>query len=59
MYEKEDFKPHIVIQVGDKLLTPKARSEFDGLYLAKNFIIPLNLFEFGDLFFTSLYSSLI
>ena len=48
MYEKEDFKPHIVIQVGDKLLTPKVRSDYDGLYLAKNFISPMNLFEFGD-----------
>ncbi len=48
LYENEDFKPHIVIQVGEKLLTPKARSNFDGLYLGKNYIQPLNLFEFGD-----------
>jgi hypothetical protein len=47
-YENEDFKPHLVIQVGNKLITPKARSEFDGLYIAKNYIKPLNLFEFGD-----------
>jgi hypothetical protein len=42
-----DFKPHHVINVGDKLMTPNARSQFDGLYLGKNYIIPLNLFEFG------------
>ena len=40
--------PHMVIQVGDKLLSAQARSENDGHYLAKNYIIPLNLFEFGD-----------
>jgi hypothetical protein len=48
LYDNENFMPHMVIQVGEKLLSPKARTEFDGFYLAKNFIIPLNLFEFGD-----------
>lgn len=47
-YENMSFKPHLVIEVGDKLITPKARSEFEGLYLAKNYISPRNLFEFGD-----------
>lgn len=46
--EKEGFKAHLVIQVGDKLITPEARSEFEGLNLAKNYISPLKLFEFGD-----------
>ena len=48
LYDNENFTPHMVIQVGEKLITPKARTEFDGFYLAKNYIIPLNLFEFGD-----------
>jgi hypothetical protein len=48
LYDKENFTPHMVIQVGEKLISQKARSEFDGLYLAKNYISPLNLFEFGD-----------
>lgn len=48
LYDNENFIPHMVIQVGEKLLSPKARTEFDGFYLAKNYIIPLNLFEFGD-----------
>ena len=48
LYDNENFTPHMVIQVGEKLITPKARTEFDGYYLAKNYIIPLNLFEFGD-----------
>ncbi|MCJ7449020.1 MAG: 6-bladed beta-propeller [Bacteroidales bacterium] len=48
LYDNKNFTPHMVIQVGEKLLSPKARTEFDGLYLAKNYIIPLNLFEFGD-----------
>lgn len=47
-YENMSFKPHLVIEVGDKLISTKARSEFDGLYLAKNYISPRNLFEFGD-----------
>jgi hypothetical protein len=48
LYENENFIPHMVIQVGERLLSPKARTKFDGLYLAENYIIPLNLFEFGD-----------
>jgi hypothetical protein len=47
-YYKENFTPHMVILVGKKLITPEARTEFDGETLAKNYIIPLNLFEFGD-----------
>jgi hypothetical protein len=38
----------MIIQVGEKLISPQARTEFESRYLAKNFIIPLNLFEFGD-----------
>jgi hypothetical protein len=48
VFENMDFKPHLVIGVGEKLLTPKARSEFNGFYLSENYIQPLNLFEFGD-----------
>jgi hypothetical protein len=48
VYENIDFKPHIVIDVGKKLITPKERSEFEGLEIAKKYINPLNLFEFGD-----------
>jgi hypothetical protein len=47
-FENTCFKPHMVIKAGNKLITPKARTEFDGLYLAKNYISPQNLFEFGD-----------
>lgn len=48
LYENMDFKPHLVIEVGEKLITPDARSKYDGMYIAKNFISQLNLFEFGD-----------
>ncbi len=48
VYENMDFKPHLVIQVGEKLITPEARSMYDGPYLAKNYINQINLFEFGD-----------
>ena len=50
-FEDMNFKPHLVIKVGDKLMTTKARAEFAGIDLAKNFITPLNLFEFGDYVF--------
>ena len=48
MYENEDFKPHLVIQVGKKLMTPQVRSEYDGLEIIKDYIMPLKLFEFGE-----------
>lgn len=47
-FKNENFIPHMVIQVGNKLLTTEVRTKFDYSYLAKNYIIPLNLFEFGD-----------
>lgn len=48
VYDKMDFKPHLVIEVGKKLITPDVRSIYDGRYIAKNYIQQLNLFEFGD-----------
>lgn len=42
------FKPHIVIHVGDRLITPEVRSKTDGLEILKTYINPFNLFEFGD-----------
>ena len=51
VFENMEFKPHVIIDVGERLMTQKARLEFDGFYLMKNFINPLNLFEFGDYIF--------
>jgi hypothetical protein len=48
LFENMTFKPHLVIEVGDRLITPEARSKYEALYLAENYINPLNLFEFGD-----------
>jgi hypothetical protein len=48
VYENMNFKPHLVIEVGNRLVTPEARAENDLFYLSKNYITPLNLFEFGD-----------
>jgi hypothetical protein len=48
VFDNKNFKPHLVLEVGNRLITPKARSEFDGTYLGKNYITPLNLLEFGD-----------
>ena len=42
------FKPHIVIEVGNRLLTPEARAQYDLFYLGENYIRPTHLFEFGD-----------
>ena len=48
VYKHMEFIPHLVTEVGDRLITPKIRSEFAGLELAKNYISPRNLFEFGE-----------
>jgi hypothetical protein len=47
-FDKMSFKPHMVIQVGDKLVTPEIRSVTDGLDIVKKYIDPYKLFEFGD-----------
>ncbi|MBW6480991.1 MAG: 6-bladed beta-propeller [Bacteroidales bacterium] len=47
-FENLSFKPHIVIHVGDRLITPEVRSKTDGLGILKKYINPFNLFEFGD-----------
>lgn len=48
VFENTDFKPHLVIEQGDKLLTTQARSDFEPLYLFEKYISQKNLFEFGD-----------
>jgi hypothetical protein len=48
VFEDMVFKPHIVIEVGDRLLTPEARAQYDLSYLGENYIHPIHLFEFGD-----------
>jgi hypothetical protein len=48
VFEDMVFKPHIVIEVGDRLLTPEARAQHDLFYLGENYISPRHLFEFGD-----------
>lgn len=47
-YKDNDFIPYLVIEAGDKLLTPEARSKFDNFYLSEHYIRPRNLFEFGN-----------
>ncbi len=48
VFEDMVFKPHIVIEVGDRLLTPEARAQYDLFYLGEHYIRPIHLFEFGD-----------
>ena len=48
VFENFDFKPHIVLKVGNRLITPKVRSESDMLTIGAKYIHPMNLFEFGD-----------
>jgi len=48
VFENLNFKPHLVIEHGDKLLTTKARSDYEPRILFGKFISQKNLFEFGD-----------
>jgi len=48
VFENMVFKPHLVIEVGNRLLTPEARAQYDFFYLRENYIRPVNLFEFRD-----------
>jgi hypothetical protein len=59
VFDNMDFKPHLVIEVGDRLITQKARSEFDSKYIGENYINPLNLFEFGDYVFYAFINKVI
>jgi hypothetical protein len=56
VYENLNFKPHLVIELGKKLITPEVRSMYIGRDIAKNYIQQLNLFEFGDyIYFDFIY----
>ncbi len=48
VFEDMVFKPHIVIDVGNRLLTPEVRAQGDANYLGENYMSPRHLFEFGD-----------
>jgi len=48
VYKNMDFIPSLVIKVGGKLITPKARSESEDMEIAYKYINPYNLFQFGD-----------
>jgi len=48
VFDNMNFKPCFIIRAGERLITPEARSTFDGLYIAANYINPWNLLEFGD-----------
>lgn len=47
-FENFEFEPHLVVDLGDRSITQEARSEFSAIDLGKNYIVPVNLFEFGD-----------
>jgi hypothetical protein len=48
VFEKKDFRPHLVFEHGEKLLTTEARSKYGPEYLFEYYIAQKNLFEFGD-----------
>jgi hypothetical protein len=48
VFDEMVFKPHLVLEVGDRLLTPEARATSDLFYLSENYIRPIHMFEFGD-----------
>jgi hypothetical protein len=50
VYNSGTFKPHLVIEHGERLLTTKTRSNLD-LSKPSNFIFQENIFEFGDYVF--------
>ena len=41
VFENMDFKPHLVIELGKKLITPKVRSDFGPEYIRDNFILTM------------------
>lgn len=49
--ENMNFKPHLIIKHGNRLLTPEARTGGDASILMRDFISQQNLFEFGDYVF--------
>jgi hypothetical protein len=51
VFEHSNFRPHLVIEHGEKLLTPKARSDYEPNILFEKYISQKNLFEFGDYFY--------
>lgn len=52
-FEKTMFKPHAVIKVGNKQVTPKVRSELTMEDIGANIIEPMNLLQFGDFLYYS------
>lgn len=48
VFENKDFKPHLIIEVGKRLISPITRSDYTPEQIMDNFITPINLFEFGD-----------
>jgi hypothetical protein len=47
-YENMSFEPHLIIEQGKRLITPKARTNSSPDQISDNYIVPINLFEFGD-----------
>lgn len=48
VFENTEFKPHMVITFGNKLITPKVRSENNAGKFYANHVQPLNMLEFGN-----------
>jgi hypothetical protein len=48
VFEGLNFKPRYVIAAGQRLITPEARSKFKPIYIGENYIIPFNMFAFGN-----------
>lgn len=47
-FAKMSFKPHLVIELGERQITPKDRSNYSPDQIMDRFIDPVNLFEVGD-----------
>jgi hypothetical protein len=47
-YKDKGFKPHMIIDVGNLRLIPTVRTESTAEFIMKNYLAPMNLFEFAD-----------
>ena len=48
IYKNKDFRPYTIIDIGDRRLSPKIRTEYDFLSIDQNCLIQKTLFEFAE-----------
>jgi len=48
LFDNYDFKPHLIINAGQRLITPELRTELAPEQIMEKYISPINIFEFGS-----------